>query len=209
MANPTTLVTVHGEGTAQGPTTNLHLTLSGVLWDKTTAAARQKAKARLAEVRSAIIELCGADAGIDESRLNSYFHVRAHVVDSGREGFDASFTLQLVSNKPEAASVILDRVAEIEGIEVSSPSFSMRAEDERELKNQAFVSAVAAAKARFRWQCSVIGLDPSDFIVSHWTYSSGRSASAGKRLDFSDDGHVSLASRAAQCQVRIDLTYAW
>ena len=75
------------------------------------------------------------------------------------------------------------------------------------MRNEAFRGAVEHAKARFDFQCGVIGLDARAFHVASWSYDRRESAPyQGKRLVVESDQTAVAAGRVA-VTITVNLSY--
>ena len=83
--------------------------------------------------------------------------------------YAATYSLNFIVMGVESVTVMMDKLTEIEGLEVASPTFMMGVDQKRDLAKEALKLAVEDARANFRQQCELLGKNPDDFEVWQWS----------------------------------------
>jgi uncharacterized protein YggE len=172
-----------GTATASMPCQHVVLELTLRRRDRSSRIAREHAKELLERLHAKLRELAKSGVHFDKEGMSARFSLETvRQRDSPAYEYEGVYRLTLSSPDHARFIEIFDAVTDVEGVEATSPSFRVDATSEQELRNDAFRAAVAHAKAKFAFQCRVIGLDPTEFEVSSWTYGVAGAASLDKRL---------------------------
>lgn len=140
-----------------------------------------------------------------------------HKIEGQKATYNVTFqtpTLEMVSEAYDAISEL-----DVNELTVNSPAFSLRAE--AALKQQALEDAWKVAQTLFNNQCSVLGLDPSNYSVNSWKvnysgydhggFAKGRnfsnSTAAVSNGEYSGDDVIELNSGRAVVDVILTVDY--
>lgn len=203
------VTTVLGTGTAEAAPERVHVGIVIRGEAETTKKAKEIAKGKMEQLYELIRRLEGAGVPIGETGLATSFSVtqsypRPDPVNR-KPMYEARFNATVTSRATDAAAEIFDLLTTIEGAVVESPTFTISDSLRQTLRDQAFRAAVKAAKARFQFQCEVIGLDPLAHEIASWEYDGpSYGSTSGKMLRVgSDDVTVSGANVLVKCDVRV------
>lgn len=205
------VTTVLGSGTADAAPERVQVGIVLRGEAETTVKAKEIAKAKMAELYEVIRRLDGAGVPIGETGLATNFSVTQRYArpdqSNAKPTYEARFNATITSRATESAAQIFDALTTIEGAIVESPTFTISDTLRQTLRDTAFRAAVKAAKARFQFQCEVIGIDPSTLEIVNWHYDGpSYGSTSGKMLRVgSEEVTVSGANVQVKCDVR--LTY--
>lgn len=137
--------------------------------------AKSRAQESVSNLRNTIAELAESGVKFEPDDNVASFDVQQeqrYDQSAGRNipaGYLATFTMFLVTKQVDKAADVMDALTSDDGLNVSSPSFSVCSEKKRELQKTALTNAWQMAKQRFEEECSVLRLNASDFEVSTWS----------------------------------------
>jgi uncharacterized protein YggE len=205
------VTTVQGSGTAEAAPERVHVGIVIRAEAETTTRAKDLARTRMSQLYDVIRTLEAAGVPIGDGGLSTQFAITQKYPHPHQPGakptYEARFNATVTSRATASAAQIFDLLTTIEGAVVESPTFAIGEELRRRLRDDAFRAAVAAAKARFQFQCEVIGFDPSALEIVSWDHDGpSYGSTSGKLLRVgSDDVTVSGANVLVKSDVR--LTY--
>lgn len=136
--------------------------------------AKSRAQESVSNLRNTIAELEEGDVKFEKDDNVASFDVQQeqrYDESAGRHvpsGYLATFTMHLVTKQVDRAADVMDALTSGDGLNVSSPNFSVCSEKKRELQRTALNNAWQMAKQRFEEECSVLRLNSDDFEVSDW-----------------------------------------
>jgi uncharacterized protein YggE len=205
------ITTVFGRGTSSAESETVCVEVNITQIADSSEKAKIDAKLKMDKLYAVIRDLQANGVKLSDDGLASHFSIspvykvqgelRVHV------GYQANFTLMVESGNTDRASEIFEKLSSVEGAAVDSPSFRISSSSYQKLKNYAFIQAIKAAKARFAFQCEVIGFNPNSFEISNWRYDSpDLNWAQGKRLSISETA-LTIKGGRAEVQTTVYLTY--
>lgn len=169
------ITTVAGEGSALGrfDRVQFNVTIRGS--GKTSVEAKQGIKEPLANLQSLLKESENEGVEFAKDKTVSPYNISREMRwddEHDRQVFShyaATYSLRFIVMGTESVTVMMDKLTEIDGLEVASPTFMMGTDQQRALAKEALKFAVEDAKANFAQQCELIGKNPDDFEVWQWS----------------------------------------
>jgi len=182
--------TVAAKGQAEAPHNLAHFHL--VLKDEGSTVPTAKARLKK-QVESLNIALSDMKVEIGLKFVKNSFRTNSNIQqkweynqkthENDFRGFEASYTVSFTIDDLDKVSAIYDALTNLDKVEVGHPWFSLKTLDR--LNKKALKRAFDNVQARFEEECTVMGLNASDFEVGTWevNYSdSQRSENVGKNM---------------------------
>lgn len=202
MSNVLIATTVAATGEADAPYNLATFTLVLMREGETQIEAKEKITT-LAEEFYAILDDLENNLGVKivkdsltanpSSQLNQVWENGVRVVKGHNSYYHITFQVSTL----DKVSLVYDKLSNLDGIQMSSPHFSLKNSDK--LNGKALAKAWLKVTARFAEECKVLGLNPEDFQVASWETSYSDSHRTGRRLS------AAKSARGIQLQSFSDL----
>ena len=144
----------------------------------TSVEAKSKVKVPLDALQNFLKEAEREGAEFAKDKTVSPFNISRKTSwdDGGNEKFShysAVYALSFTVMGTERATVMLDKLTEINGLAVSSPAFSMGGDQRSKLYAEALEQAKDNALAAFKHECGLLDKNPDDFEITSWDFGNG------------------------------------
>lgn len=184
MSNIITTVSAVGEASASNDLANF--ALSFVVRDATAPLTKNRLKARVGEFEAMLGAICDQykinivkDSVTTATNVVQSFEYDANTGTNNPAGFQGTYSTWFQTDSMEQVSALYDELASLADVNCPAPTFSLK--NNEELSKAALENARDKVFEKFKYECSVLGLNPNDYVIASWEVLSTGAAVPGKK----------------------------